>query len=52
MDLSGPGIDVKKKERKKERKKVFEICEAISLVILHKRAWLNLARGQRGKTEI
>jgi hypothetical protein len=23
---------------------VFEICEAVSLVILHKRAWLNLAK--------
>jgi len=34
------------------RGSVFEICEAVSLVILHKRAWVNLASGQRGKTEI
>ncbi len=28
------------------------VCEAVSLVILHKKAWLNLARGERGKSEI
>jgi hypothetical protein len=31
---------------------VFEICEAVDFVILHKRAWLNLATGERRKTEI
>jgi hypothetical protein len=31
---------------------VFEICEKVSLVIFHKRAWLNLARGEKGKSEI
>jgi hypothetical protein len=29
MDLSGPGIDVKLKERKKERKKVPVFCKNI-----------------------
>ncbi len=31
------------------RGSVFEICEAVGLVILHKRAWQNLARGERGR---
>jgi hypothetical protein len=34
------------------RGSVFEIFEVVSLVILHKRAWLNLVRGEKGKSEI